>query len=45
VEGAFPALNKGLEDAVKQALEGERLLENTDLFTRFFLSFQRPKDK
>ncbi len=45
VEGAFPALNKGLEDAVKQALEGERLLENTDLFTRFFLSFQRPKNK
>jgi hypothetical protein len=45
VEGAFPALNKGLEDAVKQALEGERLLENHHPFKRLFMSFQRPKDK
>ena len=45
VEGAFPALNKGLEDAVKQALEGERLLEANHPFKRLFSSFQRPKDK
>jgi hypothetical protein len=45
VEGAFPALNKGLEDAVKQVLEGERFLENHHPFKRLFSSFQRPKDK
>ncbi len=45
VEGAFPALNKGLEEAVKQALEGERLLEANHPFKRLFSSFQRPKDK
>lgn len=45
VEGAFPALNKGLEDAVKLALEGERLLETNHPFKRLFASFQRPKSK
>lgn len=45
IEGAFPALNKGLEDAVKQALEGERLLEENHPFKRLLASFQRPKTK